>query len=204
MNTIKIISYLLLVLSLNDFSFSNDNPKSVIGNTVTDFTLKNTDSQDISLSDFPDVKGFVIVFTCNHCPFAKLYPQRLNELNTKYQALDIPLLAVNSMDTLMYEEEGFEIMQTKSASESFNFPYLQDGSQIVGKDFGAALTPHAYIIWKENDNWVIKYSGAIDDNGQHPELATPFIANALDELLQSKPVSKSETQSIGCKIYFRK
>ncbi|MCY7360664.1 MAG: hypothetical protein LH629_01140, partial [Ignavibacteria bacterium] len=135
---------------------------------------------------------------------AKLYPQRLNDLNTKYQALGIPLLAVNSMDTLMYEEEGFEIMQNKSASENFNFPYLQDGSQIVGKDFGAALTPHAYIIWKENDNWVIKYSGAIDDNGQHPELATPFIANALDELFQSKPVSKSETQSIGCKIYFRK
>ncbi|MCY7360703.1 MAG: redoxin domain-containing protein, partial [Ignavibacteria bacterium] len=141
MKTIKIISYLLLILSLNGFSFANPNtnPKSVIGNAVTDFTLKNTDSQDISLSDYPDAKGFVIVFTCNHCPFAKLYPQRLNELNTKYQALDIPLLAVNSMDTLMYEEEGFEIMQTKSASESFNFPYLQDGSQIVGKDFGAAL-----------------------------------------------------------------
>ena len=113
----------------------------------------------------------MIVFTCNHCPFAKLYPERFNALNSKYQSLGVPLIAINSMDSAIYDEERFELMQEKSKSENFNFHYLQDGQQKVGKEFNAKHTPHAFVIWKESGSWVIKYSGAIDDNGEHPELA---------------------------------
>ena len=171
---------------------------------IKDFSLKNVDGKMFSINEQNTAKGFIVVFTCNHCPFAKLYPKRLNDLNTKYKPLGIPLIAVNSMDTLVYEEENFAQMQMKAKVDSFNFPYLYDAMQTVGKDFNAEHTPQAYLIWKEKNKWIIKYSGAIDDNGEHPELATSFIANAADDLLHNKSVSKSVTESFGCRIIYRK
>ena len=171
---------------------------------VHNFSLKNVDGKIVSLSDYPEAKGFIIVFTCNHCPFAKLYSQRFNDLNAKYRSLGVPLIAVNSMDTLVYEEESFELMREKSDRDHFNFPYLLDAAQSVGKDFGASYTPQAFVIWKENNEWVIRYNGAMDDNGEHPELAKSFVDATLQELLQGKPVSVTEAKSIGCRIHYRK
>jgi len=204
MKNIFYISIIFLLFSLSSFKVDKNPFKAKIGNTVSDFALKNIDNSIISLKDFKDAKGFIVVFTCNHCPFAKLYPKRLNDLNTKYKALGVPLLAINSMDTLIYEEETFELMQKKSEAEKLNFPYLYDAMQSVGKNFGAEHTPQAFVIWKENNNWVIKYNGAVDDDGEHPEKATSFISNAVNELLNNKPVTKPETQSFGCRIFYRK
>ncbi len=171
---------------------------------IKDFSLQNVNGTIFSLKEQLAAKGFMVVFTCNHCPFAKLYPARLNALNTKYKPLGVPLIAVNSMDTLVYEEESFAQMQNKAKEEHFNFPYLYDAMQIVGKNFDAEHTPQAYLIWKENNQWVIKYSGAIDDNGEHPELATSFIANAAEDLLHNRAVAKPVTESFGCRIIYRK
>ncbi len=204
MKKIVYISIILLLISLSSFKGYKILLNSKIGNTVNDFDLKNIDNSYVSLSNFKQAKGFIIVFTCNHCPFAKLYPKRLNDLNSKYKSLGVPLLAINSMDTLIYEEETFELMQKKAKSENLNFPYLYDSKQIVGKNFNAEHTPQAFIIWKENNNWIIKYSGAIDDNGEHPEKANSFVVNALEELLNNKLVSTPETTSFGCKIFYRK
>jgi peroxiredoxin len=187
------------------FAFKGDKKaSSSVNKIISNFELRNVDGKLLNINNIDNAKGFIVVFTCNHCPFAKLYPQRFNDLNSKYKALGVPLIAINSMDSLVYEDETFALMQAKSKESNFNFAYLQDATQSVGKQFGAEHTPHAFIIWKENNNWIIKYSGAIDDNGEHPELATPFIANAVDELLQSKPVSKPETESFGCRIFYRK
>ncbi len=170
---------------------------------VDNFTLLNVNGKNVSTQDYKDAKGFIVIFTCNHCPFAKLYTNRFNELNTKYSNLNVPLLAINSMDTLMYEEETFELMQKKATKEKFNFPYLQDVTQAVGKLFKAQHTPMAFVIWKENNEWLIKYKGAIDDNGAHPKLANSYISKAVDELLNGQPVSNSETESFGCAIFYR-
>ena len=172
--------------------------------TINDFKLKNVDGNLVSLSDYAEAKGFIILFTCNHCPFAKLYPKRLNALNEKYKKLGVPLIAISSTDTIQYEEDTFIEMVNYSKKEKFNFPYLYDAEQKVAKHFNAQKTPHAFVIWKENQNWVIKYSGAIDDNGMKPEeVKTPFVANAIDALLSNKKVNTAETKSIGCQIYFR-
>lgn len=172
---------------------------------VKDFSLKNVTGAMVSLKQYSDAKGFVIVFTCNHCPFAQLYYKRLNELNARYAAKGVPLLAVSSTDTINYEDDSFEKMVLKAKQEQMNFPYLYDNTQQVAKDFKAQKTPHAYVIWKVNDKWVIKYSGAIDDNGAHPELATNhYVTAAINELLANKEVTIKETKSIGCQISFRK
>lgn len=193
----KKVFLFLIVALLSSFVIPD---KKVVHN----FSLKNVDGKIVSLSDYPEAKGFIIVFTCNHCPFAKLYSQRFNDLNTKYSSLGIPLIAVNSMDTLVYEEESFELMHEKSEHDHFNFPYLLDAAQNVGKDFGATYTPQAFVIWKENDEWTVRYNGAMDDNGEHPELAKSFVDAALQELLLGKPVSVTEAKSIGCRIHYRK
>ena len=171
--------------------------------TIQDFSLKNVDNKTISTKAFPDAKGFIVVFICNECPFAKLYSKRLNELSTKYKALDVPLLAINSMDTLVYEDESFKDMQLKAKNDKFKFPYLHDVDQLVAKNFNAEHTPSAFIIWKEQNRWVIKYKGAIDDNGQKPSIATPYVANNVDALLKNLPVILNETLSFGCRIFYR-
>ncbi|MFN0203554.1 MAG: thioredoxin family protein [Bacteroidia bacterium] len=172
---------------------------------VKDFRLKNIDGKYISLRDYPEAKGFMVVFTCNHCPFANLYPPRMNALYDKYLPLGVPLIAISSTDTVIYENDTFAEMQQKAMAEGFRFPYLIDETQAVAKEFHAQKTPHAFLIWKENEDWVIKYSGAIDDNGAHPdEVETSYLENATDAMLQGKEIEIKETKSIGCQIYYRK
>lgn len=105
----------------------------------------------------------------------------------------------------MYEEDTYPNMVTKATNKQFNFPYLFDEMQTVAKNFNAQKTPHAFVIWKENEKWVVKYNGAIDDNGMDPEKATQqYVTNAVDALLANKKITISETKSIGWQIAFRK
>ena len=171
---------------------------------INDFSLKNTDGKYISLKNYANAKGFIVVFTCNHCPFAKLYPPRLNALNKKYKPLGVPVIAINSSDTVMFEEDAYSHMVSKARKEHFNFAYLCDDMQQVAKDFGAQKTPHAFLIWKEEGKWVVKYTGAIDDNGAHPEqVHKQYLADAVNALLAGKKIETPLTKSIGCQIQFR-
>lgn len=191
-----IIYFLFLISPFLSFNQTNE---------ITNFSLKNVDGKLVSLSDYPHAKGFIIIFTCNHCPFAKLYPERLNILNDRYKKLDVPLLAISSMDTINYEDDTYLLMIQKAKKEKFKFPYLYDADQSIAKLFGAQKTPHAFVIWKKAGHFEIKYSGAIDDNGMHPkQVKNEYIRLAVDDLLQGKPVTIPETISIGCQIYFRK
>ena len=203
---IRVLKVIFILFVWSSFGFKGEPYKETkhIGKSIPDFSLLNIDSNFISFKTFPNAKGFIVVFTCNHCPFAKLYPARLNALNLKYSSLGVPLLAINSMDTAVYEEESFDLMRAKAMREKTNFPYLYDVTQSVGKSFGADHTPHAFILWKVNEQWIIKYAGAIDDNGEHQELANSYIENALTELLSNKAISNDETASFGCRIYYRK
>lgn len=178
---------------------------AAVGSPVADFRLRGVNNQAVSLADYKGAKGFIVVFTCNHCPFAKLYTARLNALSRKYQPLGVPLLAINSMDTVVYADESFRNMQLRAQTEKFCFPYLHDARQTVGRNFRAEHTPQTYVIWREDRQWKIKYSGAVDDNGAEPaQVKNPYVARAVDELLARKPVSTPQTSSFGCAIFFRK
>ena len=159
----KTLTTVLLFFTL---SFAVSGFRSEIGAIIPDFSLRNSDGQMVSTTHFTKAKGFIVIFSCNHCPFAKLYSKRMNALNSKYSAINVPLIVINSMDTLLYKDEDLSTMKLKALTDSFNFPYLQDASQMVGKLFKAEHTPTAYVIWKENERWVIKYKGSIDDNGE--------------------------------------
>lgn len=203
---INILLFLMFFLYFNvQAGGGKKNYVSSLGDTIEDFSLQNVDGNYISLKSYPEAKGFIIMFTCNHCPFAKLYSERFNEMAKKYGALNVPLLAINPMDTVVYEDESFFAMQEKAKVASFIFPYLQDNLQSVAKDFNADHTPHAFVIWKENNEWIVKYTGAIDDNGaESDKVKNPYVANAVDELLAGKKVQEPETRSIGCAVFYRK
>jgi peroxiredoxin len=108
------------------------------------------------------------------------------------------------MDTLAYAEESFKKMQKKISKEQLTFPYLQDKKQTVGKNFNATYTPQAFVIWKVNGKYIIKYQGAIDDNAGEPEKAkNHFLTDAVDQLLHGKEVTVSKSESFGCRIFYR-
>lgn len=200
MNNLKFVLRFFLVVTFYFFTSF----KATTNKRVYDFSLKNVNGQMVSTTDYKKARGFMIIFTCNHCPFDKLYSKRLNDLHAKYEKLNVPLLAINSMDSLLYEDETFDLMKQKAKKEKFNFQYLLDENQLIGASFGAQHTPTAFVIWKENNHWTIRYKGSIDDNGEHPEKATPYLSQAVDELLANKKVTLVETESLGCKIYYRK
>ena len=175
----------VLLFAFTSFSFLTNSNEKLIKN----FTLKSVDNKKVSLNDYKDAKGFVVVFICNKCPMAKLYSERLNKINEKYKTQKVYLLAINSMDTLAYAEESFKLMQKKATKDKFNFPYLQDKKQVVAKQFNATHTPQAFIIWKnkESNKFLIKYQGAIDDNAAEPEKATNhYLTSGIEDLLQKK------------------
>lgn len=202
----RIIVAVLLLITLPALATNKNRltHQRVIGKEVKDFTLADMNGRQVNTAAYKNAKGIIVVFTCNHCPFAKLYTDRLNAINAKYGKMGIPLLAINPMDTAIYEEETLANMQQCARERKFAFTYLEDPAQIVAKQFAATHTPSAYILWKENGKWIIKYSGAVDNNGEHPELATPYLTDAVDELLQGKTVSKDETSSVGCAITYKK
>ncbi len=189
---------MLLLVSLN--SFKPDKIKDKLN-----FKLLNVDGKYVSLKEDPAIKGYVIIFTCNHCPYARLYTSRLNALYNIYKAKGVPLIAISSTDADTYEEDSYEKMKEKALLEHFEFPYLYDKDQQVAKKYNAQKTPHAYVIWNEKGKWAIKYNGAIDDNATSEELVkVSFVKNAIDSLLVGKTVQIKETKSIGCQIHFTK
>jgi alkyl hydroperoxide reductase subunit AhpC len=173
---------------------------------ISNIKLKSaTTNSWVSFSDYKNAKGFVVIFSCNKCPMAKFYSQRLNQMDGKYKKLGVPVLVINSMDTLAYAEESFKLMQKKAKKEQFSFPYLQDKKQKIAKEFNATHTPQAFVIWKNKlGNFTIRYQGAIDDNAGEPDkIMHHFLTDAINELLQGKNVTIQKSESFGCRIYFR-
>ena len=172
---------------------------------VQPFLLKCVSGEFVGMSTYPEAKGMIVVFTCNHCPFAKLYPERMNELHRKYAAKGIPLLAISSTDTVLFDEDGFVEMQKVAQQQGFVFPYLFDAEQTVVQDFGAQKTPHAFVLSRSEEGWKIVYSGSIDDNGADPSAVKhKYVEDAVRAVLKHKKVKVAHTSSIGCFIHIRK
>jgi len=196
---------LLVVIAIAALLISADKPGGYKpGDVVAGFKLKNVDGKMVGPESYRNSRGYIVVFTCNHCPFAKLYQERMNELNAMYGPRGFPLLAVSANDADAVPEDGFEAMKQRAKEKHYNFPYLYDEQQEVARAFGAVKTPHAFVVVKEGGKWILKYSGAIDDNGSEPgKVKTKFVAEAVDALLAGREVSVVSTKSVGCAIKWK-
>ena len=172
-----------------------------VGDKVEDFSLKNVDGKMVSLFDMAEQKGVVVIFTCNHCPYSVAYEDRIIALDKKYKSLGFPVLAINPNDPAIQPEDSFEKMIERAASKGFTFPYVFDANQSVYRKFGATKTPHVFILSKSGAELVLKYIGAIDDNSRNADkVKERYVENALDALLDGKPIEVKETKAIGCSI----
>jgi peroxiredoxin len=187
-------------------SFAPTDKAYKVGDSVADFTLKNTETnKPLSLYNLPGAtKGVIVMFTCNHCPFAKKYEQRIIDLDKKYASKGFPVLAISSNDPGAAPEDAPNLLAARAKEKNYSFPYAYDESQAVAKAFGATKTPHAFLVAKEGGKWVVKYIGAIDDNTDEPQnVKTPYLANAIDAVLAGKAVAVTETKAIGCTIKWK-
>jgi peroxiredoxin len=172
-----------------------------VGDRASDFRLQNIDGDYVSLSDFPKAKGFIVVFTCNGCPYAQAYQDRIIELDRKYKARGYPVVAINPNDTDLKPEDSLEGMKVRAREKGYTFPYLKDADYKVFREYGATRTPHVFVLTKQEGSLVVSYIGAIDDNYQDAAaVKEPYLANALDALLAGREPDPGFTKAIGCTI----
>ncbi len=177
----------------------------MVGDKAADFTLPDTDGKPVSLQDYKNAKGFIVVFTCNTCPFAQAYEQRIIDLHKTYAPKGYPVVAINPNDTLREPEDSRTKMAARAKEYHYPFVYLKDESQETTKLYGALRTPHVFVLQKTTEGNMVRYIGAIDDNYEDAALAkTHFVADAIEALEQGKRVNKTMTKAIGCGIKWRK
>lgn len=199
MKTIKSI-FLLAVVALTTAAFTLKPVAGyAVGDTISDFKLKNVDGDFLSLSDYDDAKGFIIIFTCNTCPYSVANEDRIIALNDKYEDSGYPVIAINPNNPISVPEESMEKMKIRSDEKGFNFPYLLDEGQKVYPKFGATKTPHVFIVTK--NDMKVQYIGAIDNSSRDEDAVTEkYVENAVDALLNNKKIEKTTTVAIGCSI----
>jgi peroxiredoxin len=204
----KIFPLLVFIfLSAIAFGRLDDTQPLPIGSPAPDFSLPATDGKTYSLRDFNAAKVLVIVFTCNHCPTAQAYEERIKQLTADYSSKGVAVVAISPndplsvrLDELGYTDlsDTFEGMKIRYKDKQFNFPYLYDGeTSAVSKLYGPQATPHAFIF---DEKRLLRYSGRIDDGEKPGTAKTHDTRNTLDALLAGKPVPVEKTKTFGCSI----
>ncbi|MFV0566514.1 MAG: thioredoxin family protein [Flavobacteriaceae bacterium] len=196
---------LIAVLASAFISKETTNEGYKIGDVAEDFSLENIDGKMVSLSNYSSAKGFIVTFTCNTCPYAVAYEDRIMALDKKYAAKGYPVIAIMPNDTSIKPDDDLPAMKKRAEDKGFTFPYLIDKSQTVFPKFGATKTPHMFVLQKTNKGNIVKYIGGIDDNYKDAAaVTTKYVENAVDALLAGKDIEQKETKAIGCTIKVKK
>ena len=189
------------------FAIEENPPTLAIGASAPDFALPGIDGKTYHLADFAGSKVLAIVFTCDHCPTAQLYEDRIMKLAADYHDRGVALVAIQPndpksvrLDEMGYTDlsDSFEEMQTRAAYSHFNFPYLYDGeTQATARKYGPIATPHVFVFDKERK---LRYQGRVDDSSRVALVKRNDARNAIDALLADKPVPVPKTPTFGCSI----
>lgn len=173
--------------------------KMKIADKAIDFSLKGVDGKTYTLADFKK-PILVVFFTCNHCPYAKAYEDRVMKLADAYKA-KADVVAINVNDPVKYPQDNFENMVTHAKERKFNFKYLHDQSQETAREYGGLVTPHFFVFDKNRD---LVYQGRLDNNWEDASKATKTeLKDALDRLSKGLSVRVQVTPVIGCSIKWR-
>lgn len=196
----RILLSLVLISTMALMSASTTLPGYKVGDKAADFELKDISGEMVSMADFKNVEGYIVVFTCNHCPFAVLYEDRIIELQKNY-GKEFPVIAIQPNDVEAYPSDSYDKMKERAKEKGFNFNYVWDENQEVAKRFGATRTPHFFLLDK---NKVVRYIGALDDNPRDPKAVNKtYIEDAIKSIKEGQDVSTTETKAIGCTIKWK-
>ncbi|TAE85243.1 MAG: thioredoxin family protein, partial [Bacteroidetes bacterium] len=205
MKKVTIIFTLTVLFGLHSAFISNQPKGYVVGATAIDFKLKNVDEKMVQLADYKKAKGFILIFTCNHCPFSQAYEDRIIALHKKYEPKGYPVVAINPNDASREPEDSYVNMKLRAKEKKFTFAYLYDESQQIAKTYGATRTPHVFVLQKNKAGNQVMYIGAIDDNYEDvKQVKEKYVEHAVDALLAGKTVNQTLTKAIGCGIKWKK
>ncbi len=173
-----------------------------VGDTAQDFQLKNTDGTLVSLASDEKAKGYILVFTCNTCPYSVAYEDRIIKLHEMFASQGYPVIAIQPNDPKRSPGDSFQKMQQRAQKKAFPFAYLWDKSQKTTKAYGATNTPQVYVLNKQADNrFKIAYIGAIDNNSRNAQAADKhYVQLAVKSLIKGDPPQTTKTKAIGCSI----
>ncbi len=171
------------------------------GDERIDFELLGVDYQRHALTDYTDKKAIAVIFTCNHCPYARAWEDRIIQIQADYADRSVQVIAISANDPEKYPADSFPKMKERAQEKGFNFPYLFDESQEVASAYGAERTPEVFLFGKDR---TLLYHGTVDDNYEDPKAVKDhYLKDALDAVLIDEEPPVTETRPIGCTIKWR-
>lgn len=171
------------------------------GENASGFSLENVDGTIVSLADYKDQKGVILVFTCNPCPFAKAYEQRIIKMHNDYADKGFPVVAINPNDVEISPDDTLEKMKERAKEQAYPYAYLKDKTQDVYKTYGATKTPHIFLLENKGGKFKVAYVGAIDDNAMdEASVRKKYLENAILALMSGSDPDPATTKAIGCTI----
>jgi len=173
-----------------------------INSYAPDFELPGVDDEVHHLARYlENYRAVGVVFMCNHCPYVRLYLDRLKELQTELTPQGMTLIGINANDAEKYPEDSFENMKAFAAEQELNFPYIRDVTQDVAQSFGATTTPEAFLL---DHDGKLRYRGLIDDNANDPEaVEESYLLQAIAQLEAGATINPAVTQAVGCSVKWR-
>ena len=173
-----------------------------IGGYAPDFELPGTDDSVHHLArHLEQSRAVAVVFMCNHCPYVKMYIERLKQIQSDFKGQGLLLIGINPNDAEQFPEDSFEKMKSFAADNQINFPYIRDVTQEVAQTFGAKKTPHVFLL---NQQGVLCYNGAIDDNPEDSKpIKTNYLRDAIARVLAGEVIVPTSTNPIGCSVKWR-
>lgn len=176
-----------------------------IGEKAPAFSLKGVDGKTVSLADYHNEKGVILIFTCNTCPYAKANEDRIIELHNNFAPKGFPVVTINPNNPELSVGDSFENMKVRAQEKQFPFPYLFDEQQTIFPAYGATRTPEVFLLKNKVGEFVVEYTGAIDDNASDANaVEEKFLENAILSLLSGNNPNPATTKAIGCGIKVKK
>jgi peroxiredoxin len=204
MKKVKLLAAFSLLLFLACMSPDGNSEAGIaaggyeVGETARDFQLKNVDGKMVSLANYEGAKGYIVIFTCNTCPYSVMYEDRIKALHTKFADKGYPVIAINPNDEAKQPGDSYDKMIVRAKEKGFKFPYIHDRTQEIARAYGATNTPHVYVLNKDRK---VVYIGAIDNNARDAAGADKFyVEDAIKALESNQDPEVSKTKAIGCTI----
>jgi peroxiredoxin len=171
-----------------------------VGELAPSLELPDTNGTIHTLPMPDEAAATVVVWTCNHCPYALAWHDRIVQVARDYQDLGVRVLAVNSNDAERYPHDSLQAMRERVKAEDWPFPYLHDESQEAARAWAAQVTPHLYVL---DPQLRIRYEGAPDSDHMDPEQNAVWLREALDAILADSEPPRPATDPVGCSIKWK-
>lgn len=193
----------LLTASLLTLAAAPARAQIALGDAIpmADTKMKNVNDKSVTLASLAGKKGTLVVFTCNHCPWAKMWQSRVAEIGNAALAAGLGAVAINANDPAAYPEDDFPEMKKRAKELKMKFPYVVDATSDVARSFGATRTPEAFVF---DASGKLVYHGTVDDSPKDAAaVKSDWLRDAVNAVSEGKVVAEPETKSMGCSIKYR-